>query len=448
MTSRSRRTDSAPALSRAVYKNQFGTVRVYTRRHINGCLFTDPDQQHCQCPKWIYSKARGGRHAVKSANTPSFTEACGIAQKILRGFDPEIAFSRKEAAPGPTIEEIIERYLAVVASRGVKSHYLHSIGAQFRRRRVCRKGVVALNSSLLDFLDRANATAADPVVRMEQISSNLLDDWAASWRANDLTNKLRRTLANSFFRWAVGRRYLDRMPVFGERQRVRKGNRCGYFTDEQYSKLLAALSFIGPNHVERLRAFLDCGRWAGMAVADIVRFSPRTNLGANNVLTYRRTKNAEIAAILLDPEVAQRLRSIPAESGSSADQPFRFPLLNERTNRSRWRDRFQALCRKAGITAVETEIGTVRAPHPHMLRDTFAIDAITRGVHLENVAKMLGHASSQMTQKAYLFWVKKRLDYCIEDQRAGLARRAGDVAAAANAGGAENAGTSLPPLIH
>ena len=64
-----------------------------------------------------------------------------------------------------------------------------------------------------------------------------------------------------------------------------------------------------------------------------------------------------------------------------------------------------------------------------MLRDTFAIDAISRGVSLENVAKMLGHATVQMTQHSYLFWITKRLDYCIEDQRTALTRLQAPVAA-------------------
>jgi integrase len=37
-----------------------------------------------------------------------------------------------------------------------------------------------------------------------------------------------------------------------------------------------------------------------------------------------------------------------------------------------------------------------------MLRDTCAIDAITHGTKLENVAKMLGHATTDMTQPSYL----------------------------------------------
>jgi len=296
-------------------------------------------------------------------------------------------------------------------------------------------------NAVLDFLDRVNAAAVDPILRMEQISAAVLDQWAAGWRGNDLTIKGWRNAATSFFRWAAGQGHtlhpglLNRMTakvqLLGEKVRVKKGNRCGFFSDEQYAKLRETLPFVVPpnvsaecrgHYVERLGAFVDLGRWGGLAVIDIVRFSPRINLGANDVLTYRRAKNGEIATVALAPQVARRLRSIPAEPGSSAEQPFRFSDGNECSSGFRWRNRFRTLCVKAGITEVETEIGTVRQPHPHMLRDTCAIDAITRGVSLENVAKMLGHSTVQQTQTSYLFWVKKRVDYCIQDQREALAR--------------------------
>lgn len=442
-------------INRAVYRESFGAVRVYTRRHINGCQFTSRDQQHCPCPKWIYSKPKGGKGRRESATTPSFAEACEKARTILRGFNPEEIARRKTNAPVvvPTIDEVLTRYFSVLGSRKLSENYLKGLPAYFVRRPAPAPGSVevrersgggagrraVLNPSLLDFLDRYNITLAEPITRMDQISSNLLDDWRASWRSNDLTCKQWKTISNSFFKWAVERRYLDRRPVFGERLRIRKGNRCGYFPDEQYEKLIRTLPFSTPdnispaaNYVPRLRAFVELGRWAGLAVVDIVRFAPAKSISPDNVLTYRRAKNGQIAVVLLDPAVAARLRAIPLEPGCSAEQPFRFPKQAERPNTSRWRDRFKALCAKAGISEIETEHGEVREPHPHMLRDTFAIDAITRGVTLQHVSKMLGHASIEITQRAYLFWVQKRLDYCIEDQRAALARRA-DLAAAAEA---------------
>lgn len=299
----------------------------------------------------------------------------------------------------------------------------------------------AKNLSLLDFLDRINLTAREPVLRMEQLTSDHLDAWAATWKTNDLSSHVWRGVVTTFLKWARAHDHMSRKPEFREKQRVKRGNRCGYFTDEQYEKLRQSLPFyrmkchaMPENYAARLGAFMDLGRWAGMALCDIVKFSPRVNLEDNNVLTYRRHKSGEIAQIALDPAVAARLRSIPPEAGSDPAHPFRFPGTNEEGNRQLWRARFKSLCDLAGVTEIETENGVMRSPHPHALRDTFAIGAIVSGVRLENVAKMLGHATTLMTERSYLFWVKKREDHCIEDQRAALARRVQVAPAAASPG--------------
>jgi integrase len=233
---------------------------------------------------------------------------------------------------------------------------------------------------------------------------------------------------------------IEALPHFSARRRgaVKAGNRCGYFTPEQYQKILQAIPFYRPragkmpeNFAARMLAYVELGRWSGMSGADIVRFSPRENL-VGDVITYRRTKcSSQIAGpIVLPAAVAERLRHIPLEPGASPEAPFYMAEWatksahggrGERRVRGMWRDRFQDLCRFAGIGEIKTEIGTVRRPHPHMLRDTFAIDAILRGVRLDNVAKMLGHATTEMTQKAYLFWVKQREIYCEQEQRTALA---------------------------
>jgi integrase len=447
MRSQPKRSRNVPQLAphRTVFSSIHGAAHVYTRRHIHGCLLTSPDDNHCSCPKWIYSKPRTGGAAQHAAKTPSFTEACELAQRILKGFDPEIRAARviTEPVPGITIEIAVERYLGVLRTRKVTESYLsRTILNVFRRRPTYKKGRRILNLSLLDFLDQANLRAVEPVMRVEQITGELLEDWSAGWH----------TVASSFFRWTMTRGYLGRLPSFGERQRVKPGNRCGYFSDEQYNRLIESLPFYKPvhgytpaNYAVRLRAFLELGRWAGMAVADAVRFSPRVNLAANNVLTYRRVKSGQMAVVVLEPAVADRLRAIPREEGSSAEQPLRFAALTETNNRGLWRNRFQKLCDKAGITEIETEHGVRRRAHPHMLRDTFAIDAISRGCALENVAKMLGHATVAMTQRSYLFWIQKRLDYCIEDQRTALTRLQAPMAGAtAGEGSARLRG----PLVH
>ena len=418
---------------KTIYRSIHGTTVVYTPRHLGECRLRDRNANGCGCPKWIYSKARGGRAVQQSARTPSFAEACALATRILDGFNPEITKAREvnEPEPGIGIEACVEIYGASLRRRSLSQSHIHNCLVPFQRRKpVEYTNGRAKNMSLLDYLDRQNVTVREPVLRMEQLTSDILDEWSARWESNDSTTLVWRGMVAAFLDWAHAHDHIEDEPVFRERHKVRPGNRCGHLDDIQIAKLYQAIPFFKPpqmaeNFAPRLRAFLDLGRWGGMAVADIVAFSPRVSLSANNVLAYRRQKSGQIATVLLDPAVAARLRSIPLEAGADdPDKPFRFRRTQEVQNRQLWRERFKNLCKFVGITEVETEVGERIPVHPHVLRDSFAIDAITRGVSLENVARMLGHKTTAMTQRSYLFWVKKRVDHCIEDQRAALARRA------------------------
>jgi integrase len=45
---------------------------------------------------------------------------------------------------------------------------------------------------------------------------------------------------------------------------------------------------------------------------------------------------------------------------------------------------------------------------PHRLRDTFAVRMLLKGVAIDDVSKMLGHASVAVTQKYYSPWDPRR----------------------------------------
>jgi integrase/recombinase XerD len=50
----------------------------------------------------------------------------------------------------------------------------------------------------------------------------------------------------------------------------------------------------------------------------------------------------------------------------------------------------------------------VKRCHPHMFRDTFAVETLLAGVPLEQVSILLGHKSIKITEKHYAPWVKAR----------------------------------------
>ena len=46
--------------------------------------------------------------------------------------------------------------------------------------------------------------------------------------------------------------------------------------------------------------------------------------------------------------------------------------------------------------------------HSHMLRDTFAVSLLEKGVDLKTVSMLLGHTSIKTTEKHYAPWIKSR----------------------------------------
>jgi len=86
-----------------------------------------------------------------------------------------------------------------------------------------------------------------------------------------------------------------------------------------------------------------------------------------------------------------------------------------------WRKRLMKLFDAAGISEVRNELGKTRKPHPHMLRDTFAVWNLRHGVPLHSVRENAGHSNPTTTTKAYLPWVKELETKTIADSRKALA---------------------------
>ena len=81
-----------------------------------------------------------------------------------------------------------------------------------------------------------------------------------------------------------------------------------------------------------------------------------------------------------------------------------FPITRQRVNQVFWR-----LGRRAGITRVgDPTISRHTKMHPHVLRHSFSIHAIKRGMTIERLQKILGH-SSPTTTSVYLQFSQKDL---------------------------------------
>jgi integrase/recombinase XerD len=114
-----------------------------------------------------------------------------------------------------------------------------------------------------------------------------------------------------------------------------------------------------------------------------------------------------------DGKTIERRRVVPIDQGTldmvreylewRKQFPYKgdllFPITRQRVDQIYWK-----LGRRAGIKEIgDPAISKHRKLHPHVLRHSFAIHAVKRGMRVERLQKILGH-QSPTTTSVYLQW--------------------------------------------
>jgi integrase len=410
------------------------TVKVQTR-HAVDCKDRDKgvDWKRCKCPKIlrVYEGGGSGKNKRIATGTRSWEEAERQAQALLDSWDPvktELArLKSAHQAKQVTIERAVGLYIADMKARQRA------------------KGTVQMARSLLGHVADETVTKAGHLfswlatiapdkrpVHIAEITTAHLAAWRAAWTFEDYTAAQRWGMAKSFFNFCERQGWITDSPArrLG-RINYGKGGRTAIFDDQQYNDILDAVSQYEPENIpavtkaawqQRITTFVQLLRWSGMALIDGVQWRPE-QVDAEGVLRYRRQKTSELATVPLPAHVVALLRSVPLEHDSvGPGQPFRMNDFTPHSDTVTWRKRLQRLFALAGIAQVTNELGKVRPPHPHQLRDTFAVWHLRHGVPLHALSKMLGHGNPLTTAKQYLPWVKELEDATVAAGRASLSK--------------------------
>src|SRR5579862_5319116 len=369
------------------------TVTVVVR-HAAACKDKDKgsDWRKCNCRKSVLTYD-GGRQSRVSAKTRSWSQAEDFAQKLRDKWDPvKEELSRLKAEKERqqvTIEKAVALYTADMVVR------------------LGDKGTVGMSRSLLGHVDPKTLEVTKPghlfswlekipvatrPVSIAELTPALLTEWRGVWKFEDYTAAQRWGMVKSFFNFCVAQGWMNDNPA-RRLQRIdyEKGGRTAIFDDKQYDAILEAVTSYEPENVptitrsvwqQRVTTFVELLRWSGMALIDAVQWRPAL-VDDEGVLRYRRQKTGELATVQLPEHVVALLRNVPLERDSvGPNQPFRMKDFAAHSDTVTWRKRLQRLFTLAGITQVRNELGKSRPPHPHMLRDTFAVWHLRHGVPL------------------------------------------------------------------
>jgi len=169
--------------------------------------------------------------------------------------------------------------------------------------------------------------------------------------------------------------------------------------------------YLEPEQVESLIATATNPR-----DALLVRIPWRTGIRVSELIGIKVSDiDFESRAILIkiqkqrkrDGKTVERRRIVPVDQStldmvkeyleSRKQFPYKgdllFPLTRQRVNQIYWK-----LGRKAGIKEIgDPAVSKHRKLHPHVLRHSFAIHCIKRGMSIERLQKILGHQSPTTT---------------------------------------------------
>lgn len=394
------------------------------------------DWRRCPCPKVLRVYEGGGAGANRriALGKMGWEKAEEEAQKLRDRWDPvkaELAkLKAQKEAQQVTIEQAVALYLADMAARlgdnGTVAMARSLLGHVSPDAKLTKPGHLFL------WLDKIPPATRPTCIA--DLTPPMLTQWRASWKFADYTAAQRWGMVRSFFNFCERQGLIDDSPARKLRSLdYDRGSRTAIFADKQYEAILATVADSGPENVhaitraawtERITAFIELLRWSGMALIDAVQYRPEL-VDAEGVLRYRRQKTGELATVQLPEHVVTALRNVPLEKASvGPEQPFRMKDYTAHSDTVTWRKRLMKLFSDAGIKQVRNDLGKMRAAHPHMLRDTFAVWNLRHGVPLHAVAAMLGHSDPSTTAKAYLPWVKELEKATIAEGRAALERAA------------------------
>ena len=392
-------------------------LSVYTRHHPNCKYAGDKLWRRCNCPKWIWG-ALQGRFVRQSAKTHSWEQAEENRQKLqemltrsdepLPPLAPTIEHPPKPAPlpdalaplipqalnkPRTTVAAAVEAYLTDARSRELEASTLSKLDTIFRKQ-------------LLGW------TKAQGIDYLDQIDLDALLCFRASWIDGRLAKQKKQSRIIGFFWACVRRGYIAQNPSMGLGKIKVVQVPTDYFPRDEFQKILDATSRCGDKRggivsVEdnraRLRAMTLLMRWSGLRIRDAVTLE-RHRLHGDSLMLYQ-AKTGTPVYVPLPPFVVEALENVPP--GPKPNPRYFFWSGNgmPKSAVADWQRSYRRLFKLVNLTQADN---SPKRCHPHMFRDTFAVEMLLAGVPIDQVSLLLGHTSVKITEKSYAPFVKAR----------------------------------------
>lgn len=416
------------------------------RRHRPPCTRAEWDQRICagkgaKCPILIRGTLNGDRVQLSTAKFLPPTKARDLeaARALALEWERTGTIGRPAAyAPTPeptpetpadpdsvTVERAVAAFMADSRDRGNSDATLQKKSTVFERRTARDPKnpellVASQTTSLLWYC------AHKGIRFLPELDLNTIRDWRATWKVNSLVRQKRQGQVLGFLWFCERAGWLPRnfaSDITRGLGRIQvKATQTGYFQPKEYKAIIDATylysdrpSIDKHNSLmiggDRIRALTELMRWTGLRIRDAVTLErsrlahdPATDIWS--VMVYQK-KTGDPVYCPIPPDVAEALRSAPASQKGNTNEQYFFWTGSglPKTVVSNWQRSYGKLFK---LVALKEPGGKAKRCHPHMFRDTFAVESLLAGMRLEEVSTILGHSSVRITEKHYMPWVRAR----------------------------------------
>jgi integrase len=361
-------------------------LRVYAR-HYPPCPLRDGNHRRCHCPKWINGTLPTGQFVRVSAKTRSWENAERKARIMEVNADP-LRPTRPDSLR-ITIEEAVRDFLSDEQAR------------QLAKTTTCQSKTL-FQKQLLKW------ARSESLNFIDELTTVRLREFRASWKNGALTTQRKHHRLNGFFDFCIENEWLHKNPSKKMKPVQVSPDPTDYFTPGEMEKIIDGTYAYGgwrggrdfEHRATRLRALILLMRWSGLSILDAVTLE-RRRLHDDRLLLYRHKTKVPVY-VPLPPDVAELLDRLP---NSNSRYFFWSGNGDPHTAKKAWQRSLRLLFRTVNL---KIEDSVPKRCHPHMFRDTFAVELLLAGVSLDQVSLLLGHSSIKITEKHYAPFVKAR----------------------------------------
>lgn len=347
-------------------------VEVYVR-HSSSCPHKrNRFYKKCRCRKWL---AVAGQDKRLSAATRSWETAERKAREL--SLSGEL---RARSTTEQTVKQAVQAFIEDKAQQALSKNWQRK-----------------LSRELSDF---ARWCDSQVVLRVSDVTLHRLEEYRKTWDGSPITRRKRQERLRSFFLYCLRHKWVSENPAAHLSTIKVSQPPTLPLTREQFEAVVEAAWRYNPKAADknsrrqRAVAMLLLLRWSGLRISDAARLE-RTALSDRGTLRLYTQKTGEAVYVPLPPLVVAALRELPNinpryffwNGTSAVESPGK-----------RWWSTLKTIFVSVGMPDA----------HPHMLRDTFAVEMLQAEVTLEQVSILLDHKSVKITEKHYAPWIRAR----------------------------------------